>query len=452
MASQSGVQCVLVANRGEIAVRVLRACKELGIKTVAVYSEADRDSMHVRAADRAVCIGPAPSAQSYLDQKRMVAAAVAFGADAIHPGYGFLSEKASFAELCENEGIVFVGPSSNVISLMGDKIAARRFAKRAGVPTTPGSDGAVSDPDEAEGIANQIGFPVLLKAAAGGGGRGMRIVERLDDLRRLFLEATSEAGVAFGDPSVYIERYLTNVRHVEIQVLGDGQHVVHLGERDCSTQSRNQKLVEEAPSPALDSGLRERIAEAAVKLCSEVGYKSAGTVEFIFDQDSGEFYFMEMNTRIQVEHPVTEMVTGLDLVKEQLRIACGGALELRQSQLKTMGHAIECRINAEDYERGFAPSPGRISKFVCPGGPGVRVDTHIEAGYTVPPFYDSLLAKIVCWGRDRQEAIQRMLRALDEMQIEGIKTTIPFHKALLMHEAFRAGRVNTRFVHDVLGY
>lgn len=452
MASQRGVRCVLIANRGEIAVRISRACKEMGIKTIAVYSEADRDSMHVRTADRAVCIGSAPPAQSYLDMEKIVAAAVAFGADAIHPGYGFLSEKASFAELCGKAGIIFVGPSSDVISLMGDKIAARRFAKRAGVPTTPGSDGAISDPDEAQEIANQIGFPVLLKAAAGGGGRGMRIVQRREDLKRMFLEAGSEAGAAFGDPSVYIERYLTNVRHVEIQVLGDGEHVVHLGERDCSTQRRNQKLVEEAPSPALDSRLRERIAGAAVRLCSEARYKSAGTVEFVFDQDSGEFYFMEMNTRIQVEHPVTEMVTGLDLVKEQLRIASGDALALRQSQLEIRGHAIECRINAEDHERGFAPSPGRISRFVCPGGPGVRVDTHIEAGYTVPPFYDSLLAKIVCWGRDRHEAIQRMLRALDEMRIEGIKTTIPFHKALLMHEAFCAGSVNTRFVHDVLGY
>jgi acetyl-CoA carboxylase, biotin carboxylase subunit len=452
MAGQGRVRCVLVANRGEIAVRVLRACKELDIRTIAVYSEADRDALHVRTADRAVCIGPAPSGQSYLDPRKMVAAAIAFGADAIHPGYGFLSEKAAFADLCEKEGIIFVGPSADTISLMGDKIAARRFARQAGVPTTPGSDGAISDADEATDVANRIGYPVLLKAAAGGGGRGMRIVDRPEDLKRMFLEAGSEAATAFGDPSIYVERYLTRVRHVEVQVLGDGQHVIHLGERDCSTQRRNQKLVEEAPSPALDAKLRKRIATAAVKLCSKVGYKSAGTVEFIFDQDSGEFYFIEMNTRIQVEHPVTEMVTGLDLVKEQLRIASGEALELRQTQLEIRGHAIECRINAEDHERGFAPSPGRITKFVCPGGPGIRVDTHIESGYMVPPFYDSLLAKIVSWGRDRTEAIKRMLRALDEIQIEGIKTTIPFHRSLLMHEAFRDGNVNTRFVHDVLGY
>lgn len=452
MTVQRDIRCVLVANRGEIALRVLRACIELGLKTIAVYSEADKDSMHVRAADRAVCIGPAASKQSYLDPERLVGAALAFGADAIHPGYGFLSEKASFVQLCEKEKIVFVGPGSEVISLMGDKIEARRFAKRAGIPTVPGSEGAVSDPDEAARIAKEIGFPLLLKASAGGGGRGMRVVTRLEDVQRMFFEASGEASAAFGDPSVYVERYLTNVRHVEIQVLGDGNRVIHLGERDCSTQRRNQKLVEEAPSPALDAALRSRMGHAAVHLCSEAGYTSAGTVEFIFDQDTGEFYFMEMNTRIQVEHPVTEMVTGIDLVKEQLRIASGKAMNLRQSDVEIRGHAIECRINAEDHEHGFAPCPGLISRFVCPGGPGVRVDSHIESGYRVPPFYDSLLAKLVCWGRDRDEAIARLLRALGEIRVDGIKTTIPFHQKLLMHEDFQAGQVNTRFVPDVLRY
>ena len=443
---------VLVANRGEIALRVIRACRELGLESIAVYSEADRDSLPVRVADQAVCIGHAPAAQSYLNPRAIVGAALAFGADAIHPGYGFLSENADFARLCEQQGIVFVGPDADVIAQMGDKIAARRLAKAAGVPITPGSEGAVADRTEALRIAAGIGFPVLLKAAAGGGGRGMRIVDKARDLERLLSEAMAEAAVAFGDSAVYVERYLRNVRHIEVQVLGDGEHLIHLGERDCSSQRRNQKLVEEAPSPVLNDALRSRIVESALALCRRARYRSAGTVEYILDQDAGEFFFMEMNTRIQVEHPVTEMVTGVDLVKWQLRIAAGEKLTLRQDHIHARGHAIECRINAEDHERGFAPCPGRVTAYTAPGGPGVRVDSHLEGGYDVPPFYDSLLAKVICWGQDRAEAVARMQRALAEMRVDGVKTTIPFHRELLAHDGFRAGTINTRFVHDVLGY
>jgi len=443
---------VLIANRGEIALRVIRACHELGVAAVVAYSEADRDSLPVRLADRAVCIGKAPSSQSYLNIDALVGTAVAFGADAIHPGYGFLAEKPAFAERCARENVTFVGPTAEMIALMGDKIAAKRAARDAGVPTTPGSEGAVANRDEIVEIAKRIGYPLLLKASAGGGGRGMRIVPRAEDLGRLLTEAMAEAQSAFGDPSVYVERYLTNVRHIEVQVLGDGERVIHFGERDCSSQRRNQKLVEEAPSPVLDPKTRARICEAAVALCRRVRYTSAGTVEFILDQDSGEFYFMEMNTRIQVEHPVTEMITGVDLVKEQLRIAAGERLALRQEDVRLNGHAIECRINAEDHASGFAPCPGRIARYRAPGGPGVRVDSHLESGYEVPPFYDSLLAKVICWGRDRDEALERMRRALTEMRVEGVKTTVPFHLQLLAHERFRAGDVNTRFVHDVLGF
>ena len=446
------IRSVLVANRGESALRVIRACRELEIEAIVAYSEADRDSLPVRLADRAVCIGQAPSAQSYLNADALVGTAVAYGIDAIHPGYGFLAEKAAFAERCAREGVVFVGPSAEMIRLMGDKIEAKRAARSAGVPTTPGSEGGVRDRAEAMQIATDIGYPVLLKASAGGGGRGMRIVQRAEDLAQMLNESMAEAAAAFGDPSMYVERYLTNVRHIEVQVLGDGEHVIHLGERDCSTQRRNQKLVEEAPSPAIDSRMRERMCGAAVALCDRIRYTSAGTVEFILDQDTGEFYFMEMNTRIQVEHPVTEMITGVDLVKEQLRIAAGEPMSIRQQDVRLHGHAIECRINAEDYQSGFAPCPGRISRYFQPGGPGVRVDSHLETGYVVPPYYDSLLAKVICWGSDRDEALQRMRRALTEMQIEGVKTTLPFHAQLLAHEQFVAGNVNTRFVHDVLGF
>ena len=450
--SRKPIRRVLVANRGEIALRVIRACRERGIETVAIASEADVHSLPVRAADHAICLGKPPATQSYLNGPGIVGAAVAFGADAIHPGYGFLSEKAAFARLCETSGITFVGPSAEVIRAMGDKVEAKRVARRAGVPTTPGSDGAVRDAGEAARVAHEIGFPVLLKAAAGGGGRGMRVVERGEDLERLLNEAMGEAASAFGDAAIYVEKYLANVRHIEIQVMGDGQCAAHLGERDCSTQRRNQKLVEEAPSPVLDDDLRRRMAEAAVRLCEHVRYRSAGTVEFILDQDSGAFYFMEMNTRIQVEHPVTEMITGVDLVGWQLDIAAGDMLPASGAGGSPRGHAIECRINAEDHRRGFAPSPGRIVRFRPPGGPGVRVDSHVEAGYVVPPWYDSMIAKVITWGRDRDQALRRMQGALSEMQVEGICTTIPFHQQLLAHEAFRAGRVNTRFVHDVLGY
>ncbi len=446
------IRSVLIANRGEIALRVLRACRELGLEAIVAYSEADRGSLPVRLADRAICIGRAPSAQSYLNVEALVGTAVHHRIDAIHPGYGFLSEKPAFAERCEKEGVVFVGPRAGTIRLMGDKIAARRAAREAGLPTTPGSEGALADPAEAMRVAEAIGYPVLLKASAGGGGRGMRVVHRRADLERLLNESMAEAAAAFGDPSMYVERYLTDVRHVEVQVLGDGNDVIHLGERDCSSQRRNQKLVEEAPSPALDAALRERICEAAVALCKRVGYTSAGTVEFILDRRSREFYFMEMNTRIQVEHPVTEMITGVDLVKEQLRIASGEPLAVRQQDVRARGHAIECRINAEDHEAGFAPCPGRVERYVAPGGPGVRVDTHLEAGYVVPPYYDSLLAKVICWGADRGEALQRMRRALGELRIEGIKTTLPFHAHLLAHERFASGDINTRFIHEVLGF
>jgi acetyl-CoA carboxylase biotin carboxylase subunit len=443
---------VLIANRGEIALRILRACRELGIETIAAYSDADRDSLPVRLADSAVCIGRAPASQSYLDIDALVGAAVAFRADAIHPGYGFLAEKPAFAQRCVRDNVAFVGPTADMIRLMGDKIAAKQAARDAGVPTTPGSDGAVANRDEAIDVAHRVGFPLLLKASAGGGGRGMRIVPRAEDLSRLLTEAMAEARSAFGDPSVYVERYLVNVRHIEVQVLGDGERVIHFGERDCSSQRRNQKLVEEAPSPMLDAKTRSRICEAAVALCRRVRYTSAGTVEFILDQDSGAFYFMEMNTRIQVEHPVTEMITGVDLVKAQLRIASGEPLAMRQEDVHLRGHAIECRINAEDHAANFAPCPGRVAHYRAPGGPGVRVDSHLESGYDVPPFYDSLLAKVICWGLDRDEALQRMMRALSEMQIDGVKTTVPFHLQLLAHDRFRAGDVNTRFVHDVLGF
>lgn len=448
--SSRRIRRVLIANRGEIALRVIRACQELDIETVAVFSEADRDSAPVRMADRSVCIGAAAARESYLDPKRILGAAVALKVDAIHPGYGFLSENAAFAELVGREGIIFVGPSPQAIRSMGDKAMARRLAREAGVPTTPGSEGILNDASHAMRLAEQMGYPVLLKASAGGGGRGMRVVHSPDQIESAFHEASREARAAFGDGAMYLEKFMTSIRHIEIQVLGDGESVLHLGERDCSTQRRNQKLVEESPSPILDPKLREAIGEAAVRLCRHVGYTSAGTVECMLDPASGEFYFMEMNTRIQVEHPVTEMVSGLDLVKAQLRIADGEGLPMRQQDVRLHGHAIECRINAEDPERDFAPSPGVIRSFSPPGGAGVRVDSHLFSGYRVPPHYDSLLAKVICWGVDRAEAIARMRRALDELVIDGVATTSGFHRRLLASEDFRAGRVHTRFVQDEL--
>ena len=449
MSSNRQMRRVLIANRGEIAVRIIRACRDLGLETVQVYSDADRDSLAVRLADRAVCVGPAHSRRSYLHGEFIVSAALTQGADAIHPGYGFLSENAAFAELCERSGLVFVGPPAEVIRKMGDKVMARRMAIEAGVPVTPGSEGTVADAAQAADIAARLGYPVLLKAAGGGGGRGMRVVRGPAEIAERFDEARREASAAFGDDALYVEKFLERVRHVEIQILADGEAVLHLGERDCSIQRRNQKLLEESPSPALDEAARARCAQAAVRLCRHVAYRSAGTVECIVEPASGAFYFMEMNTRVQVEHPVTELVTGIDIVKEQLRIARGERLSLRQDQVLMQGHALECRINAEDPDRGFAPCPGEIQALHLPGGPGIRIDSHVYGGYRIPPYYDSLLAKVIAWGRHREESIARMRRALSEMRVEGIATTIPFHERLLRDERFQRGEVHTRFVEDV---
>ncbi|GAA2559767.1 acetyl-CoA carboxylase biotin carboxylase subunit [Neomicrococcus aestuarii] len=440
------LKSVLIANRGEIALRVIRACKELGIRSILAHSEADADSLPAKLADQAVCIGPAQAKWSYRDSTAVISAAQAFKADAIHPGYGFLSENPDFAALCEAEGVGFVGPSSTIIRSMGDKIEAKKIARRAGVPTVPGSDGAVSEFAEALAIAKEVGYPLLIKAAAGGGGRGMRVVEREETLEKDLNEIMSEAEVAFGDPSVYIERYLTDIRHIEIQVISDGVTTLHLGERDCTAQRRNQKLVEESPSPVLDEELRRGLNEAAVALCKEVGYVNAGTVEFVFDNTERKYYFIEMNTRIQVEHPVSEMVTGIDLIKAQLLIAGGQPLDIRQEDIAINGHAIECRINAENPDQGFAPSPGTITNFRAPGGFGIRMDTHIETGYAIPPYYDSMVGKLICWGRDRDEAITRSLRALEEMVVEGVTTTASFQAEILNSEQFRSGDFNTGFV------
>ncbi|HYO78402.1 MAG TPA: acetyl-CoA carboxylase biotin carboxylase subunit [Thermoanaerobaculia bacterium] len=435
---------VLIANRGEIALRVIAACKEMGIKTVAVHSEADRDSLHVRYADDDVCIGPAVSKQSYLSISSIIAAAEITGADAIHPGYGFLSENAHFAEIVGECQLTFIGPPPEAIRLMGDKARARETAKNAGVPIIPGSEGAVRTGDEAREVAKEIGYPVILKAAAGGGGRGMRIVWEEDDLQTQFDTARNEAERAFGDGAVYLEKYLERPRHIEIQVFADQfGRVVSLGERECSIQRRHQKLIEESPSPALTDELRARMGEAAVRLCKAVNYVNAGTIEFLF-QD-GEFYFMEMNTRIQVEHPVTEEVTGIDLVKEQIRVAAGEKLSVPEGEFKLRGHAIEFRVNAEDPVT-FAPNPGKIRELHIPGGPGVRVDTHIYRDYVVPPHYDSLLAKLIVRGKDRLDAIARGRRALEQFVVEGVKTTIPLHRAILNTEQFIRGDISTRFM------
>ncbi|MHC6175362.1 acetyl-CoA carboxylase biotin carboxylase subunit [Glutamicibacter sp. X7] len=441
---------VLIANRGEIALRIIRACKELGIRSILAYSEADRDSLPVRLADQALCIGPASAKLSYRDSRAVIGAAQASGADAIHPGYGFLSENADFVALCEAEGVGFVGPAADVIRRMGDKIEAKKIARRAGVPTVPGSDGAIADQDEAFEVAQQVGFPLLIKAAAGGGGRGLRVVESADTLPTDLAEIMAEAEVAFGDPSVYIERFLRDIRHIEIQVISDGRTTLHLGERDCTAQRRNQKLVEEAPSPVLDEATRAGIARAAIALCEEVGYTNAGTVEFVFDNQSGEYYFIEMNTRIQVEHPVSEMVTGIDLIKLQLQIAGGVALELTQDEVQVRGHAIECRINAEDAARGFAPHPGTIGEFHVPGGFGVRLDSHLESGSTISPYYDSMVGKLICWGQNRDEAIERSLRALNEFRIDGVVTTAGFHREVLTSPTFRSGTFNTGFIAEFM--
>jgi acetyl-CoA carboxylase biotin carboxylase subunit len=437
---------VLVANRGEIALRVIRACRELGVHTVAVYSDADREALHVRFADDDVCIGPAPARQSYLNIPRIIAAAEITGADAIHPGYGFLAENAEFALTCRASNIAFIGPTAEQIQAMGDKASARRLAGEAAVPTVPGSEGILGSPEEALEVAGRIGFPVIIKATAGGGGKGMRIAPDEESFAQLFSLAQAEALAAFGNGDVYLEKYLERPRHVEIQVMGDTHgRVVHLGERDCSVQRRHQKLVEESPSPALTPTLRAQMGDAAVALAAAIGYVGAGTVEFLLAAD-GKFYFMEMNTRIQVEHPVTEMVTGFDLVKEQIRIAAGDPLSFPLPLNGLRGHAIECRVNAEDPARNFQPSPGQITAYHPPGGPGVRVDTHVYAGYLVPPYYDSLLAKVIVHGRDRDEALARMGQALDSFILEGVTTTIPFLARLIRHPDFVRGDVDTRFL------
>ena len=437
---------VLIANRGEIALRIIRACRELGIATVAVYSEADRESLHVRFADDDVCIGPPPARDSYLKIPQIIAAAEITGADAIHPGYGFLAENAEFAEIVKASNITFIGPTAEQIRSMGDKAEARRLAQVAGIPIVPGTPGPVADVEEALAAAREIGFPVIIKAAAGGGGKGMRVAPDEDDFGRHFQLARGEALAAFGNDAVYVEKYLDRPRHVEIQVFGDCHgRVVHLSERDCSVQRRHQKLIEEAPSPAVTPELRTTMGAAAVRLAERIGYVGAGTMEFLLNGDRS-FYFMEMNTRIQVEHPVTEMTTGWDLVKEQIRVAAGEPLSVPESGLFLRGHAIECRVNAEDPARNFQPCPGLVTTFHPPGGPGVRVDTHLYAGYTVPPYYDSLLAKVIVHGNDRAEALARMHQALDGFIIEGVTTTIPFLGRVITHPAFQAGDVDTRFV------
>lgn len=437
---------VLVANRGEIAVRIIRACYEMDIETVAVYSEADRDSLHVRLADKAVCIGPAPANRSYLHVPSLIAAAQMSGADAIHPGYGFLSENAYFAEICATSGITFIGPSPRSIQLMGAKATARETMIAAGVPVVPGSEGVVQDLDTALKIAKEIGYPVLIKATAGGGGRGMRVAQGPRDLQQAYQTAQREAEAAFGVSLVYLEKYIEEPRHIEFQIMGDNEgNLVHLGERDCSLQRRNQKILEEAPSTALTPELRREMGEAALKAARTVDYYSAGTVEFLLDK-YGRYYFIEMNTRIQVEHPVTEEVTGIDLVQEQIRVASGEPLSFSQDDIKIRGHAIECRINAEDPEQNFRPSPGRIKRYTPPGGFGVRVDSSVYSGYTIPPYYDSLIAKVITWAPDRERAINRMVGALRELEVEGVPTTIPFHQQIMANAFYRRGEVYTNFI------
>ncbi|WP_376790159.1 acetyl-CoA carboxylase biotin carboxylase subunit [Thermoflexus sp.] len=438
---------VLIANRGEIAVRIIRACRELGIRTVAVFSEVDRNALHVRYADEAYCIGPAPARESYLRIDKLIDVARRAGADAIHPGYGFLAERPDFAEACEEAGIVFIGPPPRAIGAMGDKATARKMAKALGVPIVPGTDGGLSDEDLME-AARRIGFPILIKASAGGGGKGMRIVRSLEEMPDALAAARREAMAAFGDDDVYLEKLIEGARHVEIQILAD-QHgnVIHLGERECSIQRRHQKLIEESPSPIVDEDMRQRMGEVAVRIAQAIGYVNAGTVEFLVDKDRN-FYFIEMNTRLQVEHPVTEMVTGVDIVKEQIRIARGRKLRYRQEDIQQTGWAIECRITAEDPFNGFMPSTGRIVTLAEPTGPGVRVDSGVYEGCEITPYYDSLIAKVITWGETRGEAILRMRRALEEFRIIGIQTVIPFHQAILNSTRFLAGHFDTKFVEE----
>lgn len=441
---------ILIANRGEIALRVIRACRELSIKTVAVYSDADRDSLHVRLADQAICIGPPASTSSYLDIPNIISAAMMSGVDAIHPGYGYLSERPEFAEICEDHGITLIGPTADQIEQMGDKARAKATMKNAGVPVVPGSDGPIDNRESLLEIVKEIGYPVIIKAAAGGGGKGMRVAHNEAELLKGYELARLEAGAAFGNDQVYVEKYIAKPRHIEIQLLADNHgNVVHIGERECSLQRRHQKILEEAPSPVVSDELRKKMGAAAVKGAKAVNYRNAGTIEFLLDED-GSFYFMEMNTRIQVEHPVTEMVYGIDLIKAQIQVAAGAELEYAQSEIRPVAHAIECRLNAEDTERGFLPSPGIISKLHIPGGHGVRWDSHIYQGYEISQYYDSMFGKLITWGGDREEAIDRMLSALNEIKVEGIQHNIEFQKRLLQDSRFRAGDFSTKFIDEFL--
>ncbi|MDY3250604.1 MAG: acetyl-CoA carboxylase biotin carboxylase subunit [Candidatus Choladocola sp.] len=442
------IKKVLIANRGEIAVRIIRACRELGIETVAVYSEADRDALHAKLADESVCIGPAPSSESYLSMDRIISATVVTGADAIHPGFGFLSENSKFAELCEKCNITFIGPDSDVIAKLGNKQEARNTMIRAGVPVIPGSTEPVYDSETGERIAAGIGYPVIIKAALGGGGKGMRVADTPEDFEQSFLTAQKEARMAFGDDTMYIEHFVRHPRHIEFQILADSfGNVVHLGERDCSIQRNHQKMIEESPSSALTPALREKMGEAAVKAAKAAGYVNAGTIEFLLEK-SGDFYFMEMNTRIQVEHPVTEWVTGIDLVKEQIRIASGQKLSFAQEDIRLNGHAIECRINAENPDRGFRPSPGTITDLYLPGGKGIRIDTAIYTGYTIPPYYDSMIAKLIVWAKNRKEAIRKMQSALGEVIIEGVDTNLNYQYDILSDPDFAAGNIDIEYIEN----
>ena len=437
---------ILIANRGEIAVRIIRACHEMGIKVVAIYSETDKDAMHVKLSDEAYCIGKTAVKDTYLNVQNILSVAIHTKAEAIHPGYGFLSENTDFAKMCEEFGITFIGPNPDIINQIGDKSNAKDTMKSAGVPIVPGSDGEIEHIEEAIEIAKSIGYPVIVKASAGGGGKGMRVVNSEDELISSIETAQKEAQNYFGNPMVYIEKYLEYTRHVEIQLVGDKYgNVVHLGERDCSIQRRHQKLVEESPSPALNEELRNAMGQSAVRVAKAINYNSVGTVEFLLDEDNN-FYFMEMNTRIQVEHGVSEMITGIDLLKEQIAIAAGEKLSFTQDDVKINGCAIECRINAEDPAMNFIPTPGKINNYIAPGGIGIRIDSAVYTGYVIPPYYDSMVSKVIAWGRTREEAISRMKRALDEFVIDGVKTTIPFHKKLMDNETFRKGNFNTKFL------
>jgi acetyl-CoA carboxylase biotin carboxylase subunit len=441
---------IFIANRGEIALRVIRACRDLGIETVVAVSDVDRKSKPAREADRAVCIGPSPAVHSYLKIETITAAALGSGADAIHPGYGFLAEQPDLVDACVKHRLIFIGPTADNIRRMGDKLLAREMVGELGVPVIPGSK-AVATKEEARRVTEELGFPVLLKAATGGGGKGIKTVNNIRDLADMFDEASGEARAAFGDGRIFIERYIPNARHIEVQIIGDGQGtVIHLFERDCSLQRRYQKILEEAPSPVMTGELRKRICDAAVRIASRIGYENAGTIEFVFDQDADRFYFLEMNTRIQVEHPITEMITGVDLVKEQINVAAGNPLGISQSDIRLSGHAIECRINAESPDRNFHPSPGRIHTWDPPEGEGIRIDSHCYAGYVVSPYYDSLLAKVITKGTDRSDAVKKMQYALDNFTISGVDTTISFHRYILQSKDFLEGNINTRWIEDTV--